>query len=226
MQPWFDSNLTDYYSRRYFVQSYSVQFANQFVWSYLCFWIGCVATVVHRIFGWHKRHHPNQGILQTPVVYLYWPGAKPLLVVTSWVMTFMEASLLRRAVWGVRFDTWFKRRLRRSAPVAGGCVVKRPVAGVRGTYSNKAFVFLRKLSFCHAPWHFYPALCLTWVRFFWLLLIVVGFRARHNRRTFWLGVLSILLNPVSVSPNMACVWFWESAGPYFVHLVDGAGGCT
>ncbi|WP_239543999.1 glucans biosynthesis glucosyltransferase MdoH [Marinomonas foliarum] len=86
---------------------------------------------------------------------------------------FMEAALLRRAGWGVRFDTDLKASYEEAPPSLVDVIV-RDRRWCQGNLQHKAFVFARGFHFA-TRLHLMSGIMSYLSAVFWLLLIVVGF---------------------------------------------------
>ncbi|GGN24870.1 MULTISPECIES: glucans biosynthesis glucosyltransferase MdoH [Marinomonas] len=86
---------------------------------------------------------------------------------------FMEAALLRRAGWGVRFDTDLKASYEEAPPSLVDVIV-RDRRWCQGNLQHKAFVFAKGFHFA-TRLHLMSGIMSYLSAMFWLMLIVVGF---------------------------------------------------
>ncbi|ETI58783.1 glucans biosynthesis glucosyltransferase MdoH [Marinomonas profundimaris] len=86
---------------------------------------------------------------------------------------FMEAALLRRAGWGVRFDTDLKASYEEAPPSLVDVIV-RDRRWCQGNLQHKAFVFAKGFHFA-TRLHLFSGIMSYLSAVFWLMLIVVGF---------------------------------------------------
>lgn len=86
---------------------------------------------------------------------------------------FMEAALLRRAGWGVRFDTDLKASYEEAPPSLVDVIV-RDRRWCQGNLQHKAFVFAKGFHFA-TRLHLMSGIMSYLSAVFWLMLIVVGF---------------------------------------------------